>query len=770
MERQVTLFSPSLPPTEGHGTNASAVHSKLCLLLDQRAWLEFLADEWWPLRALRPFVRLGVGRPCGKKETNNSPSIVVWINPEQLPPMDVQVRQGARWSTAPISDLDEVDEVLWPAPIPLFAVLAFSVESEVDKRHLFALAKGFSNLALPQQEMKVERVNITPDVAGPSPPVDVLPLPHFWNAMRGAAAMAAWSVPAVAPWLDVLCNALAEDPDDSPARNLGATWWTEPPWRRDSNSDTNDSQVILWRAILQELRDVRFREDWRPLAIVESVRARIEAVVSSRWLEEWVNETQALLNDERRVDLERGETDPVGLAFQLVLLRPTPERFVTWKDDLRGMPPGVWWTGATLSGFIRGFSDLHPRFRGSLEGRRVLAVRTWQLAAPAGAKARNLAWPGLSDPRPFWRREDGRVHILWDQQIWAERTESSRGKWFFSDLQNPVLRNQALQIARQLHSSAVTHRICLSDSLIRLDGDEKKFVSLRGSSELEIKGEVSFVLPSGGRIIDELDEVEFRSWLVLAGIPYRLRDPFSAGRDMLELMPIPSARAGTLGAPKQHGAQSVLVEEQPTGTDEKGANGRHADEVDEAEDETHAVPGLSIVRDFLTAEEEASLIASIDACPWRSDLSRRVQHYGWKYDYEARRVDAAAWLGPLPPWSGLLVDRLLKRGLLDELPDQMIVNEYLRSQGISKHVDCISCFRGSVVTISLCESWEMIFRGPRRQKVAIALPQRSAVIIGGEARVKWSHEIPKRLRESWGLRGRRVSVTYRKVTTSRETS
>jgi hypothetical protein len=28
-------------------------------------------------------------------------------------------------------------------------------------------------------------------------------------------------------------------------------------------------------------------------------------------------------------------------------------------------------------------------------------------------------------------------------------------------------------------------------------------------------------------------------------------------------------------------------------------------------------------------------------------MKRRVQHYGWQYDYKASRVDSASYLGPL---------------------------------------------------------------------------------------------------------------------------
>jgi alkylated DNA repair dioxygenase AlkB len=66
--------------------------------------------------------------------------------------------------------------------------------------------------------------------------------------------------------------------------------------------------------------------------------------------------------------------------------------------------------------------------------------------------------------------------------------------------------------------------------------------------------------------------------------------------------------------------------------------------------------------------------------------------------------------------------------------------------------------------ISLLESWEMVFRSGGKKEPRI-LDRRSLVVMTGDARYKWQHEIPARLKELNGfVRGRRISVTFRKVT------
>ena len=43
---------------------------------------------------------------------------------------------------------------------------------------------------------------------------------------------------------------------------------------------------------------------------------------------------------------------------------------------------------------------------------------------------------------------------------------------------------------------------------------------------------------------------------------------------------------------------------------------------------------------------------------WRDDLRRRVQHYGWLYDYKARSITSDMHVGPLPDWLAKLAKRL----------------------------------------------------------------------------------------------------------------
>src|SRR5687768_12249370 len=104
------------------------------------------------------------------------------------------------------------------------------------------------------------------------------------------------------------------------------------------------------------------------------------------------------------------------------------------------------------------------------------------------------------------------------------------------------------------------------------------------------------------------------------------------------------------------------------------------------------VKGLCYCRGLLNPSEQDRVLHEIDCHSWRSDLKRRVQHYGYRYDYKARRVDESMYLGALPPFALDVAKILLARNLFSQMPDQAIVNEYMPGQGISAHVDCEPCF------------------------------------------------------------------------------
>jgi alkylated DNA repair dioxygenase AlkB len=177
-------------------------------------------------------------------------------------------------------------------------------------------------------------------------------------------------------------------------------------------------------------------------------------------------------------------------------------------------------------------------------------------------------------------------------------------------------------------------------------------------------------------------------------------------------------------------------------------------------------PGLLYVEGYVVSSEQDRLLEAIDEQPWITELRRRVQHYGYRYDYKARAVDRGMYLGPLPHWAQPLIERLVGEGYMPERPDQLIVNEYLPGQGIAPHVDCIPCFGPVVASLSLGSPCVMVLsRG--EQELPLVLEPCSLLVFAGEARTRWRHAIPARKSDMLAgvrqPRDRRVSLTFRTV-------
>ena len=181
------------------------------------------------------------------------------------------------------------------------------------------------------------------------------------------------------------------------------------------------------------------------------------------------------------------------------------------------------------------------------------------------------------------------------------------------------------------------------------------------------------------------------------------------------------------------------------------------------------IPGLRCIKNYITADRHDKLLAQVDEQPWLDDIKRRVQHYGFKYNYRARKVNYDMHIGELPRWLEELSKELYKDKYMPEVADQVIVNEYLPGQGISAHIDCEPCFKDTIVSLSLGSNCVMNFTNKldRAKRIPIWLEPRSLVVMKGEARYQWLHSIPARGWDEWEgekhSRERRVSLTFRKV-------
>ena len=187
------------------------------------------------------------------------------------------------------------------------------------------------------------------------------------------------------------------------------------------------------------------------------------------------------------------------------------------------------------------------------------------------------------------------------------------------------------------------------------------------------------------------------------------------------------------------------------------------------EEAVKVICGLQYIANYISEANHHWFLGRIDEQQWLGDLKRRVQHYGFKYDYRARKVNLDMRIGELPQWLGMLVYRLEKEGYMPEGTDQVIVNEYQPGQGISSHIDCQPCFKDTIVSLSLGSDCVMNFTNKfdKTKKIPVWLAPRSLVVLSSEARYEWLHGIAARKWDEWEgqkhERQRRVSLTFRKV-------
>jgi len=156
------------------------------------------------------------------------------------------------------------------------------------------------------------------------------------------------------------------------------------------------------------------------------------------------------------------------------------------------------------------------------------------------------------------------------------------------------------------------------------------------------------------------------------------------------------------------------------------------------------IPGLELTTGVMTPYEETRLVEIICAQPWDTTFSRRVQQYGWKYRYDGGLPTRNDYIGVLPDWCQELLVVVQER-LNRTLPkfDQAIVNEYIPGQGIGFHIDSCSWFEDEILIVSLVSPVCMNFRY-NTCKRSLDLPNRSVLILQGEARSLWEHGIVRR--------------------------
>ncbi|AGF85673.1 oxygenase superfamily protein [Moumouvirus goulette] len=178
--------------------------------------------------------------------------------------------------------------------------------------------------------------------------------------------------------------------------------------------------------------------------------------------------------------------------------------------------------------------------------------------------------------------------------------------------------------------------------------------------------------------------------------------------------------------------------------------------------------GFSLIKDYITPRVENKLVKQINKMPWIVDYQRRLQYYNYRNEL-FEPYDLIPIPNPIPDFLNKLIDQMIKDKIIDERPDQIIINEYKPGEGLRPHFDRKDYYKNVIIGISLGSGVTMEFYRdkPEKEKKKIYIPRRSIYILKDDARYLWKHGIPSRKYDEVDgekiPRETRISITFRNV-------
>ena len=174
--------------------------------------------------------------------------------------------------------------------------------------------------------------------------------------------------------------------------------------------------------------------------------------------------------------------------------------------------------------------------------------------------------------------------------------------------------------------------------------------------------------------------------------------------------------------------------------------------------------GLLYFKDIIDEKYKNLLFCFLDDQKWKtlseSKNSRKVQHYGYLYDYKSGKTTVKT--DPIPSEFQELIE-CIKEKCGDEKCEfnQVIVNNYEKGQGISAHTDVkeygeiIGCFTiGGGATMRFSKG---------DQKYDLYVNPNSLYIMTGDSRHNWKHEMLSRKSDVVdGVKIERVCISVKK--------
>jgi alkylated DNA repair dioxygenase AlkB len=171
-----------------------------------------------------------------------------------------------------------------------------------------------------------------------------------------------------------------------------------------------------------------------------------------------------------------------------------------------------------------------------------------------------------------------------------------------------------------------------------------------------------------------------------------------------------------------------------------------------------APAGLQYEKEFISSDLEQGLISHIAALPLQPfqfgafEGKRRVASFGFRYDYDLRRLQNSE---PLPAWLGDVIARVEAFAGAGRRIGQVLCTEYETGVGIGWHRD--RPHFDEVLGLSLGSACRLRFRrkaGDGWERFTLRAEPRSIYRMAGPSRQQWEHSIPP-------VEAPRYSITFR---------
>lgn len=168
------------------------------------------------------------------------------------------------------------------------------------------------------------------------------------------------------------------------------------------------------------------------------------------------------------------------------------------------------------------------------------------------------------------------------------------------------------------------------------------------------------------------------------------------------------------------------------------------------------------------------IILELDKFKWdflsTSKNSRKVQHYGYKYNYTTYNIYEKTTEFPdiINIYKNYLTNKCIELNIINQNNyfNQCIVNNYEPGQGISSHID-LDKYGDVIGCFTIGSGAMMTFRTDEYDIHDLYVEPNSLYIMSDEARYKWKHEMKGRktdiVNNNKIKRDRRISITFRNV-------